>query len=187
MKLTTQHKTLLFSALFLMVSYGIHSCGDTTTPPVPTNDEELITTVKLALKDSASGQYLNYYFRDLDGEGGKPPGQWDTLALGTGRTYDCTVFFLNESNPSNVIHVSAEIKAEQADHIVCYNERQTLSTFTRTDSDGVYPLGLESKWKTGTTADGDLTIILKHQPGIKDGSCNPGETDVEVKFPFRSR
>jgi hypothetical protein len=33
---------------------------------------------------------------------------------------------------------------------------------------------------------GDVKISLKHQPGIKNGSCDIGETDVELLFPFKN-
>lgn len=181
---TNFFKQIIFIASFFVIALAINSCNDTTTtPPKPTNDEELITTVKVEFKDSASGQLLNYYFRDLDGEGGNGPSQWDTLKLSPNRTYTAVVRFLNESNPNNIINVSTEIKAEQADHIICYRETSTKILITRTDSDGSFPLGLESKWITATMASGDVTITLKHQLGIKNGSCDPGATDVEVKFP----
>jgi|GEM_PF-2626977 hypothetical protein len=31
---------------------------------------------------------------------------------------------------------------------------------------------------------GRIVVRLKHQPGIKTGSCEPGDTDVEVSFPY---
>jgi hypothetical protein len=35
----------------------------------------------------------------------------------------------------------------------------------------------------GAAGSGSVTVILKHQPdGLKDGTCAPGETDVELEF-----
>ena len=28
----------------------------------------------------------------------------------------------------------------------------------------------------------DITVTLKHQPGVKDGTCGPGGTDIQVTF-----
>jgi hypothetical protein len=86
-----------------------------------------------------------------------------------------------------VVNITDEIKKEQENHIVCYEVSNANLTVTRTDSAGVFLLGLSSKWKSGLKSSGDLTVTLKHQPGIKDGSCNPGATDVEVKFPVKVR
>jgi hypothetical protein len=45
-------------------------------------------------------------------------------------------------------------------------------------------LGLQSTWKGINPTTSMMKIALKHQPGIKNGSCNVGETDVEVEFPL---
>ena len=55
-------------------------------------------------------------------------------------------------------------------------------TIQRTDSDGNFEVGLQSLWETGTTGNGTVMIRLKHQPGVKDGTCAPGETDIELDF-----
>jgi hypothetical protein len=44
------------------------------------------------------------------------------------------------------------------------------------------PVGLESTWTTGTSANGALQIILRHQPGVKNGTESPGNTDLDVTF-----
>jgi hypothetical protein len=53
---------------------------------------------------------------------------------------------------------------------------------TRTDSDGEFEVGLESLWEAGATSSGTVMVTLKHQPGVKDGTCEVGDTDVEVVF-----
>jgi len=68
------------------------------------------------------------------------------------------------------------------DHLFCFTPSGANVSITRTDSDGVYELGLQSQWITGAASDGTTQIVLKHQPGIKDGSCSPGETDIELNF-----
>ncbi len=55
--------------------------------------------------------------------------------------------------------------------------------FQRFDTDGNSGVGLVSTWShTGVADNGNVTIPLTHQPGVKDGTCEPGETDVEVTF-----
>ncbi len=177
-------KSIVFTSCFLGSLLIIQSCSDTTTPPTPTNEEELITTLKIELTDTFSHQVFNYFFRDPDGEGANAPTQWDTIFLDPNRAFTANVKFLNESNPNAVVNITDEIKKEQENHIVCYDVKNANLSVVRTDSAGVFLLGLSSNWKSGLKSSGDLTVTLKHQPGIKDGSCNPGATDVEVKFPI---
>jgi hypothetical protein len=180
-------KSIVLASCFIGSVFIIQSCSDTTTPPAPTNEEELITTLKIELTDTFSHQVFSYFFRDPDGEGANAPTQWDTIILDPNRAFTANVKFLNESNPNAVVNITDEIKKEQENHIVCYEVSNANLTVTRTDSAGVFLLGLSSKWESGLKSNGDLTVTLKHQPGIKDGSCNPGATDVEVKFPVKVR
>ncbi len=52
---------------------------------------------------------------------------------------------------------------------------------THLDGNGL-ELGLAADVTTTSASNGTFTISLKHQPGIKNGSCDIGETDVEVAF-----
>lgn len=176
-------KTIGFIGSFIVTAISIQSCTDPTTPPTPTNETELITTVKVELTDTLSGQKLNYFFRDLDGEGGKSPSQWDTIKLSDSSFYKVSIKFLNESNSNAVQDITQEILAEQANHIVCITPQSVNTLITVTDTDGTFKIGLASTWKTAAVSTGTITITLKHQPGIKNGSCDPGETDVQVAFP----
>jgi hypothetical protein len=51
------------------------------------------------------------------------------------------------------------------------------------DANGL-SLGLQSTWKGIKSTTSMMKIALKHQPGIKNGQCDLGETDVEVEFPI---
>ena len=177
----TKIKTLVVLAF---VVFLIDSCNDTSNPPSPTDEGEVITTLKVELKDTISGALFSYYFRDPDGEGGNPPVQWDTIKLDTQRVYKVELKILNEFNPNAIIDVSNEIRAEATSHIICYTPANTGLSVTRTDTDGTYPIGLESLWKSSKKSLGFINIKLKHQPSTKNGSCDPGETDIDVIFPL---
>lgn len=176
-------KSILIVGLFIAIVVGIQSCTDPATPPTPTNETELITTLKVELTDTLTGQKLNYFFRDLDGEGGNAPSQWDTIKLADSSYYRVSLKFLNESNPNSIKNITLEIDAEKNNHIICYTPTVVNAIISRTDTDGTYQVGINSTWKTGTFSAGNITIALKHQPGIKNGGCDPGETDVQVVFP----
>ncbi len=175
-------KTLTYLSCFAAIAYAISGCTDPSILPVQTNDKELITTIKIDLSDTLTGKKLNYFFRDLDGIGGKAPSQWDTITLEDSSYYRMNLKILNESNANAVEDITQEIYVERANHIICYTPLTVNAIINRTDTDGTYPLGLAATWKTGSNSLGEITITLKHQPGLKNGGCNAGETDIEIKF-----
>lgn len=179
----------------------------TPAPPPPANEEELITTFKLYL--SSSSDTTIYMFKDPDGEGGIPafygPGtttassQSDSvIVLNANTSYTATLFLLDESKASTDT-ISHEVKTEANEHMVFFNQSNpsalpsasvsiagTNLSITYLDTDNStpsLPLGLITKWQTGTAAGkANLTIDLKHQPGSKNGTYAPGDTDVSVVF-----
>jgi len=151
-----------------------------TTPPA--NEEELITSVILSFVDTAGVQpNVQYAFRDLDGDGGNAPTQHDTIRLVNNTYYNATIQLLNEAaNPAE--DITLEVQQEDDEHLFCYTPSNTNLVVTRTDSDGIFEVGISSRWFTGAAANGPTMVTLKHQPGVKDGTCAPGDTDVEVTF-----
>lgn len=179
---------LLLIQLWMAVLTGCFRDDDKPeNPPPPGNGGELITSLLLHFTDAADTSLTyDYAFRDVDGEGGAAPIEWDTLFLSTGKVYHASLTLLDESYPINILNISDEVAAEAADHFFCYETSGTAPSILRTDSDGTYEVGLLSDWTTGATAgSGTVTITLRHQPGIKDGTCLPGDTDVQVTFEVR--
>ena len=156
--------------------------------PVPqpvTNDAEVITTLRLTFTDSANATDVRVAtFSDPDGDGGNAPGI-DSIYLAPNKTWLTTLILLNETvTPADSI--SNEVQEEAGDHIFCFTPAGTTATVIITDLDANNkPLGLQSKWKTGAAGTGTMQVTLKHQPGVKDGTCSPGETDIEVTFPIK--
>lgn len=151
--------------------------------PTPTNEEELITTVTLHFYEKGNvDNHVMGSFRDVDGAGGNAA-TIDTIILDTNTIYTASIELLDESG-TDVVDITTEVKEESDEHIFCYEPSTSEINITITDSDGTYPLGVETEWTTGNTASGSVKVTLKHQPnGQKDGSCSSGETDVEVDFP----
>ncbi len=179
-------KTKMFIISGLLAT-GIASCKKDPLPPQNppiVNEGELITTVKLSFTDTTGLQpEVTSVFRDTDGEGGLAPTTFDTIRLVPSTVYHCSVLLLNESaNPVDTI--SNEVLAEASEHLFCYNVSGGAdATIAITDTDGTFPLGLTSLWNIGTAGVGAVTVTLKHQPnGVKDGTCSPGDTDVELNF-----
>jgi hypothetical protein len=177
---------LLASALFTACKKDDVS---PSTPPAPTNEEELITTVILRMVDNGDGSLKEFEYRDAEGPGGNDPIiTADTLAQG--RSYAMTVLLLNEST-SPVDTVSNEVLDEAEEHQFFFQVSGADLTVTYNDSDGNgAPIGLSNTALTGAASTGSLRVILRHEPdksaaGVSTGDITNagGETDVEVDLP----
>ncbi len=179
----------LSNKLFLLLSFfallSLPACNDDEGPEDP---EEVITTLNYSLF-TTSGQVVTLSFSDLDGDGGNDPViSGGTLMANT--TYIGTADFLNESvTPVEI--VTEEIEEEDDEHQLFFIPSSSLNatvTYSDMDDDG-NPIGLSSTLVTGEASDGQLTIILRHQPdkaaeGVAAGNIENagGETDIEVTF-----
>jgi hypothetical protein len=181
-------RTLMY--LVIAMSTAIASCkkdeDDPKTPPATPNEEEVITTCILQFTDPSGVQpAVSATFRDPDGDGGNVPTQFDTIRLHPSTSYEASIILLNETvTPADSI--SNEVLEEGNEHLFCFDIMDANLNITRADSDGVYEIGLESIWVVGANSNGHVTVTLKHQPdGIKDGTCAPGDTDIEIEFPIK--
>lgn len=178
---------LAFAAI--IVAGALSACNkDDDQPELPQpviNEPENITTVELHLHNESTDEHSVYSWSDTDGPGGEEP-VVDDIVLDLGVTYSGEVFFLDKSGDA-VLDLTAEIREEDDEHIVCYElhetELENAITIMATDSDGSYDVGMETEWTVVEVANGEVHIVLKHQPdGLKDGTCEPGDTDVDVSF-----
>lgn len=58
-------------------------------------------------------------------------------------------------------------------------------TVSRTDLDNNNPplqIGLQDKFATGAASTGILRTVLRHQPNAKNGTYDPGSTDLDVTY-----
>lgn len=153
--------------------------------PNPINEEELITTVSLSFNSNAFPTLpIVYNYRDLDGIGGNAP-TIDTIKLSRNTIYMLKVYFLDESKTPTV-DISEEVEEEANDHLVVFNTDTNYLKVDITDLDTnspALPLGLNSLVTAKDAGQTTLRIRLKHQPGIKNGNVDLGETDVEVVYP----
>lgn len=176
--------------LLMILSVSLVSCKKKEVDPVDNppvqNDEELITTMKLTFIDSAGIEpNKEFIFRDVDGPGGAAPTDFDTLFLTNNKIYKVKLTLLNEAVvPAE--NISDEVLNEADEHLFCFEPNLSGNLIVvRTDSDGTYELGLSSVWTTLSVSNGSILIKLKHQPGVKNGQCDPGETDIELNFPVK--
>lgn len=171
--------------LFFFVLLTLSSCQK--DPDIP-NEEEVITTLVYTLTPVAGGTPVVFSFADPDGDGGDDPVTTNGV-LQSNTTYQGVITLFNETvKPTEDVH--PEVLAEGNEHQLFYEN--TLNNITLTyvdqDTDG-NDLGLTTTFTTGTAEQGNLTVILRHEPnktatGIAIDNATPagGETDIEVTF-----
>jgi hypothetical protein len=168
-----------------LLAVTLASCSD---DPEVTNEEEVITTVTVTLKQTPTDPapfIVSWDDANLNSivDAGEITSSGVLLA---DETYTATIGLMNET-----VDVSVEVKEEAEDHIFCFEVTGVdiaISGYD-TDSNG-QRLGLTSTWTTGDASTGTVNIKLRHQPGFKTGDCPlpgdpaPGETDVDITFDF---
>ena len=174
------------SALVVVAITALSACKKdddlVPVPPATINEQEVITTLTVTLTDAGGVQpTVTATFRDPDGDGGNGPDIFDTIRLAPNTTYNAALTLTNETlSPAE--DITAEVLEEDHEHLFCFTPSGANVTITRTDSDGTYEVGLQSSWVTTGASNGTVQIVLKHQPDVKDGTCAPGETDVDITF-----
>ncbi|MEI6312011.1 MAG: hypothetical protein WCP57_07120 [Bacteroidota bacterium] len=169
-------KLIALSIISCMVGLMSYSCR-----PKQTNPEELITTLKL---NFTKGSIVKtFQFKDIDGLSGGNSGTIDTIYLDSNSSYQLNLEVLNESDYP-VEDITNEIRDEAVDHQFFFNPSMGLTitqTYADIDANG-HPIGLTNNISTGSISSGTLRVNLKHQPGIKDGNQNTGESDIDLTF-----
>lgn len=183
---TSMRKLIPVVMIATSLIYGCKKDEDEVpTPKPPTNEEEVITTMTLYFTDSAnSSNVVSATYKDPDGDGGNTYTKFDSIKLKANTTYYTKVVLLNETaTPADSI--SNEVLEEANDHLFIYTVSGVNANITITDTDSnspALPIGLQSKWKTGAASNGTIQVVLKHQPGVKNGTATPGETDIDLTF-----
>jgi len=183
-------------ALMLIPSVLLVACNDDEGPmDSGPGDEELITSVQLSFMPvmAPDGDEFVLKFTDLDGPGGNAPViEGDTLMANTAYSFALSLSSALDTQGEPLMDVNAEVTTEGVDHQVFYSVPGDLGTFIvlDTDADG-NPLGLRGTFQAGSTGNGTVSVILRHEPnktasGVADGDITNagGETDVEVNFPL---
>ena len=175
------------------------------TNPAPTNTAEVITTMKIYIKDSITGNQITgspFIFKDADGDGGSAggflPNAADSLiTLNDTTTYLAEIILLDETKtPADSI--SNEVVTEGQEHMFFFEQSNPTGTpyTTMLTGSGVKityldldansrGIGQQFKIRTYGSTTGSqhpFRVTLRHQPGAKNGTFAPGETDVEIKF-----
>ncbi len=174
----------IFFATIAALSSTLNSCK----PDDHNHDDEhdAITKMQLAFVDSATNAAAGTFtWADPDGIGGNNPTQIDTISLAANKTYrvNLSVFAQHDNHEDNI---TAEILNEKNDHLFVYkNISGNISVQTTDKDDNNLPIGIETKWTSGSASTGSVNVVLRHQPGVKDGTETPGDTDVDITLPVK--
>lgn len=186
---------LLASALL------VTGCSDDDDDPEPVNEEEVITDLKLIFtNDANASDVVEARAQDPDGDGAQELQVLDAINLETGKTYTLTFEIENNlEDPGEDIGV--EINEEDDEHQFFFGFTQ--DAFGNPDGDGNIdnsadplnyndsddngnPVGLSTSWTTSSNqvSDGEFTVMLQHQPDLKDADtgADVGDSDIDVTF-----
>ncbi|TAE21496.1 MAG: hypothetical protein EAZ91_25180 [Cytophagales bacterium] len=165
----------------------LFSCGDEKNVD-PTEDNERITTISLQFINKADPKDAVVLTLDNIGADGTQPTSSSTSgSLKPYAAYSMAVVLGDRSkNPAE--DVTAKIKAEANEHLFVYTPSSglnlgiTLSDLDTNPAPGPYPVGLTANASTGPPSTGKLNVVLRHQPGTKNGKATPGTSDLDVNF-----
>jgi len=148
-------------------------------------DSETITTLKVVALNTTTNVADTFEYVNFNETKPNPPSYVDTIRLRSESSYLIQVILLNETpNPLQVM--TDTILARANNHLMVYNVDPSPGLFSvkvlDKDSKGL-PLGLSCSWATSGPTGGWLRMILRQQPGDKNGTETPGTTDFEADFP----
>jgi len=155
--------------------------------PDPVLPQEVITSLTYTLT-STSGAVFNFKFEDPDGDGGiEPTVTADDIPANT--TFTGRIELLNQTLDP-IEDVTLEVLEEDLDHQFFYSSTLNGVSISYQDQDSAgNPLGVDTEVTTGAAGNGQLTVILRHEPvkdaeGVSTGDITNagGETDIEVTF-----
>lgn len=187
-----KHQFSIAALVFVLGMLILGGCKKKKDDPQPTpNEEELITTVKLKVKNTLlSSDSTEVVWKDTDGDGGNPP-SIGTLTIKANSFYSAYLTLLDESHAGHTHNITDEINNEKTEHQFFYQATGNISNFAYVDVDqNNNPVGLRFSFQTGAAGSGTLKITLRHKPnksasGVASGDITNagGETDIEVTFP----
>lgn len=170
--------------IILCLSLGSIALLNSCKPDVLPYNTETITTMKVAARNLSTNVTDTFVYVNYDEIKPNPPFYVDTIRLLAHSSYAIQVILLNQTiNPT--VNLTDTITARAGNHLMVYNIDPTeLFALKVLDKDPKgLPLGLSASWTTTDTRNGWLRMILRQQPGDKNGTNTPGSTDFEADFP----
>lgn len=172
----------------LAVALLTGACNRDEENVAPDEDNERITTVTLRLTNKANAsETVTAVLDGLAADGSQPSTLAASLILKPNAAYSMRIELADKSK-TPAADVTAYIKEEANEHLLVYRPATGLNmTVTPNDRDtnpapGPFPVGLTADVTTGAASSGKLNVVLRHQPGTKNGTATPGTSDLDVNF-----
>ncbi len=196
---------LLATTLFYA---GCSSKSEQAVAPNIANETITQATLEFTNEANPSDTTSCTYIFHVNNNGNVTTTDSSKLNLKANSVYDAKVYMLDRTQ-SPVFVVSNEIKDRQNYHLFFYQPTPISNppvigntspyipgtptsqlpplnlTIKRTDHDSNNPpleIGLTAQFKTGAASTGNLRWVLRHQPNAKNGSFDPGSSDLDVNF-----
>lgn len=171
--------------LLLSVSALLGACKKDEQDVAPTDDNEAITTATLRLTNTTNpADTVSATVENLNTQADFSKA---TLNLKANTTYSAVIQLWDKTQKPTV-DATEEIREKKNEHLFVYTPASGLNlTVNITDQDsnpapGPYPVGLTSTMTTGAASSGQLNVVLRHQPGAKNGTATPGTSDLDTRF-----
>ena len=165
------------SATVVVILCFISSCSPNVSLPA----QETITRMNIIMTNNNSLHIDTFSFIQF-----KPnPATRDSIKLVANTTYAVRVQLLNEAaTPTQVVSDTIIALADIHLLVIQPDPLDSLLSVKILDKDSKgLPLGLFSTMKTNGARYGYLHLALRHQPGSKNGTETPGESDFEADYP----
>ena len=175
-------KKLRSLVVILSLLFILQSCSNTLSLPTP----ETITRMNIIVKNNTT-QHIDTFsliqFRP------NPVATRDTVRLSPYSTYAVQIKLLNEAtNPIQVVSDTITALADIHLMVIAPDPIDSLLSVHILDKDSKgLPLGLLSTIRTTAPRQGFLHLDLRHQPGAKNGTETPGQSDFQADFPVLIR
>lgn len=196
MNIVDKFKNFRLIAL-LLAAITITSCSNDDEVPEAENELEIITDVTLVFTNVADAEdVVEATAQDPDGPGTQELEVLDAINLDVSKTYILTFEIFTPGED-----IGEEILEEAEEHQLFFsfsnnafanptgngnidNAADPLDYNDQDDNGN--PVGLSTTWTTSATSltGGAFTVLLKHQPDIKNSTsgANDGDTDFNLTF-----
>jgi hypothetical protein len=196
--------TMMSLAIGFVIAITMNGCNkpSATAPILPGN--EFLTTTLFLITDPATQKTDTLIWSETPSQT-VPDTSRSFATLKQNYIYNTQIIILDSTkcDTCDGFVVSNEIVARQNYHLFCYYDASNTNDIYGTNQSSragsawanvaisglnndmntpPLPFGLTAKLNTYGSTTGQLEIILRHQPDVKNGTCAPGSTDLDVYY-----